>query len=120
MVFDNRSLYLFDHRTKFRHFMVRAVHNPIFENTIILAIALNSIALSIYNYSDRDNETEYNQILENISVGFTIIFFLEMVFKTISMGFVVHRNSYLRDYWNWLDFIVVLVGFTELMPFMQI
>jgi len=29
------------------------------------------------------------------------------------MGFVVHRNSYLRDPWNWLDFIVVLIGIFE-------
>lgn len=32
------------------------------------------------------------------------------------MGFVVHKNSYLRDYWNWLDFLVVCIGFIELFP----
>ena len=96
------------------------VNNPIFENFVILAIALNSLLLSIYDYSDRDNETEYNQILENVSMVFTIIFSCEMFFKVISMGFFVHRNSYLRDYWNWLDLLVVIVGFIELMPFMRI
>ena len=29
------------------------------------------------------------------------------------MGFVVHRNSYLRDYWNWLDLMVVIFGLLE-------
>ena len=96
------------------------VNNPIFENFVILAIALNSLLLSIYDYSDRENETEYNKILENVSMVFTIIFSLEMFFKIISMGFFVHRNSYLRDYWNWLDLLVVIVGFIELMPFMRI
>lgn len=32
------------------------------------------------------------------------------------MGFVVHINSYLRDGWNVLDFIVVLSGIIEVLP----
>jgi hypothetical protein len=99
---------------------VKLVNNPIFENLIILTIALNSISLSAYDYYDRDNLTEYNQVIEKISIVFTIIFSVECLFKVIAMGFFKHRNAYLRDYWNWLDFIVVLVGFIELMPFMQI
>jgi len=33
--------------------------------------------------------------------------------KIIAMGFIIHKNSYLRDTWNWLDFIVVVVGIVE-------
>ena len=32
------------------------------------------------------------------------------------MGFVVHHNSYLRDPWNWIDFIVVILGLVEFLP----
>ena len=32
------------------------------------------------------------------------------------MGCVFHRNSYLRDFWNWIDFIVVIFGILELTP----
>ena len=32
------------------------------------------------------------------------------------MGFCMHKNSYLRDYWNWLDFIVVCIGIFENIP----
>lgn len=28
----------------------------------------------------------------------------------------MHKNSYLRDYWNWLDFIVVCIGIFENIP----
>ena len=32
------------------------------------------------------------------------------------MGFIHHKNSYLRDTWNWLDFAVVMVGMTDYIP----
>ena len=120
LVYGQKSLFVFDHRTKFRQFMVRLIHHPIFENLVILAIAFNSLLLAIYDYKDRDNVTEYNQICEKLSNGFTIFFTCEFAIKILAMGFVTHTNSYLRDYWNWLDTLVVLVGFIELMPFMNV
>lgn len=36
--------------------------------------------------------------------------------KVISYGFIFHRNSYLRDGWNWMDFVVVVIGWIELVP----
>ena len=33
-----------------------------------------------------------------------------MVFKIIAMGFVMRAHSYLRDSWNILDFVVVILG----------
>ena len=49
-------------------------------------------------------------MIEQIGSIFTYIFTLECVIKIIAMGFFMHRNSYLRDYWNWLDFIVVITS----------
>jgi len=40
----------------------------------------------------------------------TFIFIGEYVLKVIAMGFVIGKNSYLRDHWNKLDFIVVTTG----------
>ena len=34
--------------------------------------------------------------------------------KVIAMGFCMHPKSYMRDPWNWLDFIVVVTGVIEL------
>mmetsp|Transcript_8879 Transcript_8879/g.23151 ORF Transcript_8879/g.23151 Transcript_8879/m.23151 type:complete len:1940 (-) Transcript_8879:70-5889(-) len=41
---------------------------------------------------------------------FTIIFLIEMFFKMIADGVVLHGKSYFRDAWNWLDFIIVVVS----------
>jgi hypothetical protein len=45
-----------------------------------------------------------------IDLGFLIIYTIEMILKVIALGFVMEKNSYLRDPWNILDFIVVLFG----------
>jgi hypothetical protein len=50
---------------------------------------------------------------------FTIIFTLECVTKIIGMGFIIGKGSYLRNAWNWLDFIVVITSLLEFLPEMS-
>lgn len=50
-------------------------------------------------------------------MGFSIIFVLECIVKVIAMGFVVHKNSYLRDSWNCLDFAIVIISLVGFLPF---
>jgi hypothetical protein len=54
--------------------------------------------------------------MDRVNLGFTVIFLLECICRIIARGFVIHKTSYLRDYWNWLDFFVVLVSFADLIP----
>ena len=37
-----------------------------------------------------------------------------MLLKIVSRGFVLHSYAYLRDPWNWLDFIVVALAYVDL------
>lgn len=55
-------------------------------------------------------------MLDKVDQGFTVVYATEATLKIIAFGFVVHRKSYLRDPWNILDFIVVLVGIIILIP----
>ena len=80
----------------------------------MLVIILNSIVLLITDYGDRENKTDYNMELEQIGKVFNYIFILEFVLKVIAMGFIMHPKSYIRDPWNWIDFIVVITGLIEL------
>lgn len=34
-----------------------------------------------------------------------------MVLKIIGMGFIFNKQSYLRDYWNILDFVIVVTAY---------
>lgn len=48
-----------------------------------------------------------NKVVEVTEYPFTILFTLECIIKIIVMGFIKGPNTYLRDSWNRLDFIVV-------------
>ena len=47
---------------------------------------------------------------EKVEYIFLAIFTMETVFKIIAFGFALHPNAYLRNGWNVLDFIIVVVG----------
>lgn len=42
------------------------------------------------------------------------IFSGESLLKILSQGFVLHKNSYLRNLWNIMDFVVVVTGYMTL------
>ncbi len=79
-------------------------------------IFLNSIFLASYDYSDREDTTLRNQVMNAGGRIFTIFFSIECACKIIAHGFVLHRRAYLRNGWNWLDLIVVIVGWIEIVP----
>ncbi len=39
---------------------------------------------------------------------FNALYMVEFLLKVTGMGFVMKKNSYLRDYWNIIDFIIIL------------
>lgn len=72
--------------------------------------------LAFYDYGDREDKTAKNQVIDSSGRFFTSIFTVECVLKIVSYGFIMHKSAYLRDGWNWLDFIVVIIGWIELFP----
>jgi hypothetical protein len=46
---------------------------------------------------------------------FIQMFTLEMLMKVVARGFVMHKHAYLKDWWNCLDFFIVLAGFVSAM-----
>ncbi|KAF7658265.1 hypothetical protein LDENG_00014960 [Lucifuga dentata] len=47
---------------------------------------------------------------ETVEYAFLIIFTVETFLKIIAYGLVMHQNSYIRNGWNMLDFVIVIVG----------
>ena len=41
---------------------------------------------------------------------FTVIYTVESAVKMLARGFIKAHFTYLRDAWNWLDFIVVTLA----------
>eukprot|EP00743_Colponemidia_sp_Colp-15_P005327 GILK01005729.1.p1 GENE.GILK01005729.1~~GILK01005729.1.p1 ORF type:complete len:1755 (-),score=280.80 GILK01005729.1:102-5366(-) len=75
-----------------------------------MAIVVNSVFLGLYDYKDTDDISARNQVVSASEPVFTAIFTFECVVKVLAAGFVMHKNAYLRDRWNWLDFVVVVTG----------
>ena len=42
---------------------------------------------------------------------FTIIYTLEALTKCVARGFILKKFTFLRDPWNWLDFIVITLAY---------
>ncbi|KHJ42280.1 voltage gated calcium channel IQ domain protein [Trichuris suis] len=81
-----------------------------FEWLILTMICANCLALAFYQpYPNFDSDTR-NMILEQLEYAFVIIFTIESALKIIAHGFVLHPGAYLRNGWNVLDFVIVVVG----------
>lgn len=50
---------------------------------------------------------------ETVEYAFLIIFTIETFLKIIAYGLVMHQNSYVRNGWNMLDFVIVIVGWVH-------
>jgi len=51
---------------------------------------------------------------EWIDLVFLVLFTVEMILKILSSGLMMHQTAYLRNGWNWLDFIVVVTGWVSM------
>ena len=117
---DKRSLYLFDRDFKIRKAAVWFVEWPWFDRFITFVILLNSLLLAFTDYQERiepDFVSPRNELFAKIDVVFSIIFLIECGSKLIALGFCLHKNSYLRDAWNWLDFFIVIISIIGWLPF---
>ena len=96
---------------------MRLIASEYFDAFILVVIFSNCVILAICDYSQLDsygNPDPTNSIANKIYhysvIPFIIIYSLECVIKVIAMGFVGVSGSYLSNWWNWVDFIVVITG----------
>ncbi|XP_025161916.1 voltage-dependent calcium channel type A subunit alpha-1 isoform X6 [Harpegnathos saltator] len=77
-----------------------------FDFFIMIVISLSSIALAaedpVWELAPR------NTILNYFDYAFTGVFTIEMVLKIIDLGIILHPGSYLREFWNVMDAVVVI------------
>eukprot|EP00058_Branchiostoma_floridae_P016681 XP_002602169.1 hypothetical protein BRAFLDRAFT_97985 [Branchiostoma floridae] len=85
-----------------------------FEYFILLAIFANCVALAVYVPYPVKDSNEANQQLETVEYLFLVIFTLEAVFKIIAYGLIAHNGAYLRNFWNILDFTIVIIGIVSI------
>jgi len=111
------SLFILSATNPVRRLFVWFVNTRAFEYCIILTIMANCVVMSMDTHLPNGDKTILALQLEELEPYFMVIFTVEMCTKIVAMGFVLHPDSYLRNAWNIMDFIVVVSGFLPmLMP----
>jgi hypothetical protein len=117
--YSKDSLACFNNRTRFRWAAVWLINWRNFENLIITLIVMNSLTLGVKDYTDKDNKSVRNKVVEAMDPFFTYLFLVECFSKIVAQGFIFGNNTYLTDTWNWLDFIVVVTSLLTEIPSMK-
>uniref|UniRef100_A0A8C2AVD5 Voltage-dependent N-type calcium channel subunit alpha n=1 Tax=Cyprinus carpio TaxID=7962 RepID=A0A8C2AVD5_CYPCA len=95
----NRSLFIFSEDNVFRKYYL-----------ILTTIIANCIVLALEQHLPAMDKTPMSERLDDTEPYFIGIFCFEAGIKIIALGFVFHKDSYLRNGWNVMDFVVVLTG----------
>ena len=110
------SLYIFSQTNTFRICCMKVISHRAFD-LFILAIILLSTARLILDTFLAGYTSVF--VFDMVDLGFNIIFIIEMVLKVISLGFVLDEGSYIRDNWNKIDFIIVLVSLIDIQSYVE-
>lgn len=116
------ALGIFRPRDPIRVRIALLVTDPIFENFILLLIFVSSVNLAIEGQSvsqcrdlpttDPNSCPTMNKYLLITDYVTTSCFVLELVLKVLAQGLLFHPIAYLRDPWNTVDMIVVIIAFS--------
>ncbi|CAF1244320.1 unnamed protein product [Rotaria sordida] len=94
-----RACFIFSPFNCFRRLAIRILTHSFFNTIVMLTILSNCIFMTLRNAPE---VTEYI---------FTIIYTFEALIKFIARGFILQKYTFLRDPWNWLDFIVITFAY---------
>ncbi|XP_014661450.1 PREDICTED: muscle calcium channel subunit alpha-1-like [Priapulus caudatus] len=105
-----RALFYLTLKHPIRRLCISIVEWKPFEYLVLFTIFANCIALAVYQPYAGSDSNEVNTALESVEYVFLVIFTLEALLKIVSYGFVMHSGAYLRNGWNMIDFVIVVIG----------
>jgi voltage-dependent calcium channel L type alpha-1D len=104
-----RSLFLFTHNMPCRVMIFNITKHPVFDQFILVAVIIGSILLAWQTPLWDPNSVQL-LVVNYINYVLSGIFMAEMIAKIVALGFVLHKDAYLRDPWNVLDFVIVIIS----------
>ncbi|XDV49120.1 hypothetical protein PO909_018431, partial [Leuciscus waleckii] len=105
-----RALFCLKLNNPIRRAALHLVEWKPFDIFILLAIFANCVALGVSKPFPEDDSNATNHDLEQVEYVFLVIFTIETFMKILAYGLVMHPSSYIRNGWNLLDFVIVIVG----------
>lgn len=114
LIYAHRSLNVFPNTNMFRKAIVWITEWKIFDNVVVAFIIIGSACQVLQDFSDPHGLTDKNKILFLIMEIITYFFIFEASMKIIAQGLIYHKNAYLRNNWNLVDFMVVISSIVEI------
>ncbi|XP_042587793.1 sodium channel protein type 2 subunit alpha-like isoform X2 [Cyprinus carpio] len=96
------ALYIFSPFNLLRRISVKILVHSLFSMFIMFTILANC-AFMVYSQPP--------DWAKNVEYAFTGIYTFEALIKIIARGFCVGQFTFLRDPWNWLDFMVIVMAY---------
>jgi hypothetical protein len=108
------SLFVLGEKNGLRGSIFSLVNHPRFDQFILVLIGISSIALAVDEPYIADCKAStcstLFDVLTILDYILTVLFTLEMLLKIVALGFILHPYSYLRNPWNMLDFVIVIIS----------
>lgn len=100
------SLFVFSSNSSLRRTAFLIVSSKAHQNFTLVLVCLSSIILAMQSPS-LDQGSTLGEILSTADLCFNAFFVVECLLKIMAMGLCLHPGSYLRNLWNWIDFLTV-------------
>ncbi|XP_053498854.1 sodium channel, voltage gated, type VIII, alpha subunit a isoform X2 [Ictalurus furcatus] len=96
------SLYIISPFNLLRRIAIKILIHSLFSMIIMCTILTNCVFMTFSNPPEWSKQVEYT---------FTGIYTFESAVKIIARGFCIDDFTFLRDPWNWLDFMVISMAY---------
>ncbi|XP_065811005.1 sodium channel, voltage gated, type VIII, alpha subunit b isoform X4 [Labrus bergylta] len=96
------SLYIISPFNLFRRIAIKILIHSLFSMIIMCTILTNCIFMTFSDPPEWSKQVEYT---------FTGIYTFESLTKIVARGFAIDGFTFLRDPWNWLDFMVISMAY---------
>ncbi|XP_073989252.1 sodium voltage-gated channel paralytic isoform X5 [Rhodnius prolixus] len=99
-----KALWMLDPFNPIRRVAIYILVHPLFSLFIIFTILFNCVLMIMPT----------TPTIESTEVLFTGIYTFESAVKVMARGFILQPFTYLRDAWNWLDFVVIALAYVTM------
>lgn len=93
------------------YYLLAKNSNSWLDYVVFFLVVAYSVCLAMFDYSDRDNTSLWNQNINKIKLTIIILFGFEAAIRIIALGLIMHHNSYLRSGWHVMDLCVFIFGY---------
>ena len=106
---EGKSWFIFTKDNPLRKCCTAIVDNAIFDYVLAVLIAANCCMIA-YEGPPGSLDKETKDLFDVIDIVLLLIFWIEFDLRTVSMGFMLTKESYLADKWCKLDFLIITTG----------